>query len=134
MEMPTLVELLEAGAHFGHKKERSSPRAKDFTYTIRDGVYVIDLDQTLDLLKKATEVLKKSLDMGKVVLFVGTKRQAKEAVKKTAESLSCPYVVEKWLGGMLTNFETIRKSLKQLEKLEELVKSEDFTKYTKKER
>jgi len=132
--MPTLAELLEAGAHFGHKKERSHPRAKDFTYTIRDSVYVIDLEQTVERLKAASEYLKKQIEAGKTILFVGTKRQAKEALKKTAVSLGMPYITERWLGGTITNFETINKSLKQLVKLEELVKSEDFTKYTKKER
>lgn len=134
MPTPTLTELLEAGAHFGHKKERSHPRAKKFTFTIRDGVYVIDLEKTVEQLKLSIDYLQKALQDGKTILFVGTKRQAKEAVKKTAESLGMPYITERWLGGMLTNFETISKNLKQLEKLEELVKSEDFQKFTKKER
>ncbi|MBM2820645.1 MAG: rpsB, partial [Candidatus Berkelbacteria bacterium] len=132
--MPTLTELLEAGAHFGHKKERSLPKAKKFTYTIRDSVYVIDLEQTLEGLKTAIEKLQKLYQESKVILFVGTKRQAKEAVKRTAEKIGMPYVVERWLGGMLTNYETINKSLKQLEKLEELSKNPEFLKYTKKER
>lgn len=134
MPLPTLTELLEAGAHFGHKKERSHPRAKDFTYTIRDSIYVIDLEKTITGLGAAIDYLKNALESGKTVLFVGTKRQAKGAVKKTAQNLRMPFIVERWLGGTLTNFETIRKSLKQLEKLEELTKSEDFAKYTKKER
>lgn len=134
MPMPTLTELLEAGAHFGHKKERSFPKARKFTYTIRDSVYVIDLEKTVEHLKITIEYLQKAIQAGKTILFVGTKRQAREAVKKTAENLNQPYVVERWLGGMLTNFETIHKSLKQLEKLEELQRSEDFSKYTKKER
>lgn len=134
MPTPTLTDLLEAGAHFGHKKERSHPRAKDFIYTIRDSVYVIDLEQTVMRLKQAIQYLKAQIDAGKTVLFVGTKRQAKELVKKTAENLGMPYIVERWLGGTLTNFETISKSLKQMTELEELIKSEAFTKYTKKER
>jgi len=132
--MPTLTELLEAGAHFGHKKERSFPKAKKFTYTIRDSVYVIDLEKTISSFNAATLYLQKLIGSGKTILFLGTKRQAREAVKKAAENLEQPYVVVRWLGGMLTNFETIHKSLKQLEKLEELQKSEDFSKYTKKER
>jgi small subunit ribosomal protein S2 len=132
--MPTLTQLLEAGAHFGHKKERSHPRAKDFTYTIRDSVYVIDLEQTVARLEVAIEYLKKQIELGKTVLFVGTKRQAKDLIKKTATNLGMPYIVERWLGGTITNFETINKSLKQLVKLEELVKAEEFNKYTKKER
>ncbi len=132
--MPTLTQLLEAGAHFGHKKERSHPRAKDFIYTIRDSVYVIDLEQTVIKLKQAIEYLKSQIDAGKTVLFVGTKRQAKELVRKTAVNLGMPYIVERWLGGTLTNFETISKSLKKLAEQEELIKSEAFAKYTKKER
>lgn len=132
--MPTLTELLEAGAHFGHKKERSYPKAKKFTYTIRDNVYVIDLEQTVKRLDEAINYLKAQIENGKIILFVGTKRQAKIYVKKLAQNLNMPYVVERWLGGMLTNFETVYKSLKKLEKLEELMKSEDFNKYTKKER
>ena len=132
--MPTLTELLEAGAHFGHKKEKSSPRAKQFTYTIRDNIFVIDLDQTIARLKEAIDYLKKARDEGKTILFVGTKSQAKVAVKKAAESLNMPYVIVRWLGGMLTNFTTIRQSLKQLTDLETLAKSPDFDKFTKKER
>jgi len=132
--MPTLTQLLEAGAHFGHKKERSHPRAKDFIYTIRDSVYVIDLEKTVLKLKQAIEYLKSQIDAGKTILFIGTKRQAKELVRKTAVNLGMPYIVERWLGGTLTNFETIGKSLKQLTELEELIKSEAFAKYTKKER
>lgn len=132
--MPTLTELLDAGAHFGHKKERSHPKAKDFTYTIRDSIYVIDLEKTIAGLNDAISYLKDAYQSGKKILFVGTKNQAKAAVKKTAQNLKMPFIIARWLGGTLTNFETIRKSLKQLEKLEELKKSEDFAKYTKKER
>ncbi len=134
LSMPTLGELLEVGAHYGHKKERSFPRAKKFTYTIRDSIYVIDLEKTIEQLKKAIEFLQKAIQNGKVILFVGTKRQAKDAIKKTAQDLKMPYIIERWLGGTLTNFETINKSLKKLTELEELTKSEDFAKYTKKER
>lgn len=134
MEMPTLSELLEAGAHFGHKKERSFPRAKKFVFTIRDSIFVIDLEKTVEGLKNAIEFLQKALQSGQTILFVGTKRQAKETVKKTAENLKMPYVTQHWLGGTLTNFETIHKNLKKLSQLEELVKTEDFQKYTKKER
>ncbi len=132
--MPTLIQLLEAGAHFGHKKERSHPKALDYTFAIRDGVYVIDLEQTADRLEKAIEYLKKETDAGRSVLFVGTKRQAKSSTKKIAVDLGMPFIIERWLGGTLTNFETISKNLKKLNELEELMKSEDFNKYTKKER
>ncbi|MCL5407491.1 MAG: 30S ribosomal protein S2 [Patescibacteria group bacterium] len=132
--MPTLTQLLEAGAHFGHKKEKSFPRAKQFIYTIRDSVYVINLEKTLEQLEKAIVYLKKEIGAGKTVLFLGTKSQAKEIVKNTALNLHMPYMVERWPGGTLTNFETIRKSLKTLASLEEQIKSPEFTKFTKKER
>lgn len=132
--MPTLTELLEAGAHFGHKKEKSFPRAKQFTYTIRDNVYVIDLEKTLEQLKVAISYLKKAILSGKVVLFVGTKSQAKKITKKVAKDLEMPYMVEKWLGGTLTNFESIRNSLRTLEKIEGQINSPEFVKFTKKER
>lgn len=132
--MPTLVELLDAGVHFGHKKERSHPRAKEFIFTLREGVYVIDLEKTQDLLKEALEYMKRQLSSGKTILFVGTKRQAKDLVRKTAETLSMPYVTHRWLGGTLTNFDTIRKSLLELEKLENQIKSPEFDALTKKEK
>jgi len=85
--MPTLVEMLEAGVHFGHKKERSHPKMKDYTFTLREGVYIIDLDKTLEHLTAAVSFLKNQIDLGKTILFVGTKRQAKDLVKRTAESV-----------------------------------------------
>lgn len=134
MQMPTLVELLEAGAHFGHKKAKSYPRSKQFTYTIRDNIYVIDLEKTVAQIKEAIAYLKKSVGAGKVILFVGTKAQAKKPTRKIAQDLNMPYMVARWPGGMLTNFETIRRSLKTLADLEEQIKSSDFSKFTKKER
>lgn len=131
--MPTLIELLEAGAHFGHKKERSHPKAKEYIFTLREGVYVIDLDKTISYLEKALEFLKKEATLGKTILFVGTKRQAKELVQKVAESVSMPYINQRWLGGTLTNFETIRRNLKKLEELEAQVQDVKFANLTKKE-
>jgi len=132
--MPTLVELLSAGTHFGHKKERSHPRAKDYIFTLREGIYVIDLEKTQEYLKSALEYLKRQISSGKIILFVGTKRQAKDAVKKVAENLGMPYVTHRWLGGTLTNFETIRKNLQALERLENQTKTPEFAALTKKEK
>jgi len=134
MPTPTLMELLKVGAHFGHKKEKSYPRSKQFTYTIRDNIYVINLEKTLEQIKIATNFLKTAFETGKIILFIGTKPQAKEAVKTIAQSLKMPYIVERWLGGTLTNFESIRKSFKTLSNLEEQIKSPDFSLFTKKER
>lgn len=132
--MPTLTDLLEVGAHFGHKKEKSSPRARQYTYTIRDSIYVINLEKTIEQLELAIDYLKKAVGSGKTILFVGTKSQAKKAVLKLAEAVNMPYMVERWPGGTLTNFETIRKSLTTLVKLEEQIASPEFKNYTKKER
>lgn len=132
--MPTLMDLLDAGVHFGHKKERSHPRMKDYTFSLREGVFIIDLDQTKDYLEKALNFLKQEVSNGKTILFVGTKRQAKEAVKQTAEQSGMPYVVQRWLGGTLTNYETIRKSIDEMERLEVQIKSPEFNSFTKKER
>lgn len=134
MPTPTIVELFEAGVHFGHKKERSHPKAKEFIFTLKDGVYVIDLDKTTACLAEALSYLKKQISEGKTVLFVGTKRQAKEIIKSTAEALAMPYVIKRWLGGTLTNFETIQKSIREMEKLEERTKSPEFEALTKKEK
>jgi small subunit ribosomal protein S2 len=132
--MPTLVELLEAGTHFGHKKQRSHPRAKDYIFTLREGIYVIDLEKTQEYFKRALEFLKRQISSGKTILFVGTKRQAKEITKKVAQNLGMPYVTHRWLGGTLTNFETIRKNLQELERLENQTKTPEFAALTKKEK
>lgn len=132
--MPTLIEMLEAGVHFGHKKERSNPRAKDYIFTLKEGIYVIDLEKTQDYLAKALEYLKQQISMGKTILFVGTKRQAKKIIQEVAESVEMPYINQRWLGGTLTNFETIRKSLQTLENLQKQTDGPDYEKLTKKEK
>lgn len=131
--MPKLIEMMEAGVHFGHKKERSHPKAKDFIFTLREGIFIIDLDQTNERLEKALSFLKKEIDEGRTVLFVGTKRQAREMVKNLAKEADAPYITQRWLGGTLTNFETIKKNIKELERLEEQVKTQEFVSLTKKE-
>jgi len=132
--MPTITELFEAGVHFGHKKERSHPRAKEYIFILREGVYVIDLEKTRDYLEKALNYLKREVSSGKIILFVGTKRQAKIIVKKVAENLGMPYVIKRWLGGTLTNFETLKRNISELERLENQTKSSEFELLTKKEK
>lgn len=132
--MPTLMEMMEAGVHFGHKKERSHPKMKDYTFALREGVFIIDLDKTKDLLKSALDFLKKEADAGRTVLMVGTKRQAKELVERAAVATGMPYVTHHWLGGTLTNFETVSKSIKELETLEAKTKSPEYEAITKKEK
>lgn len=132
--MPTLVELLEAGVQFGHKKHKSHPKAQEYIFTLREGVYVIDLEKTVAYMERALEYLKKEINLGKTVLFVGTKRQAKDITKEVAKALNMPYVTHRWLGGTLTNFETLNRSLKTLEKLTAEVNSPEFESLTKKEK
>ena len=128
------MEMLEAGVHFGHKKERSHPRAKDFIFTLREGVYVIDLDKTQEDLQIALEFLRKQVTLGKNILFVGTKRQAKEITQRVAEKTGMPYITKHFLGGTLTNFETIRKNIIQMEELEAKILTPEYAALTKKEK
>lgn len=124
---------MEAGVHFGHKKERSHPKAKEFVFTLREGVMVIDLDQTLDRLDTALAYLKKEISLGKTVLFVGTKRQVKDLIKEIAVMLGMPYITKRFFGGTLTNYETIKKNITTMESLDAQMKTPEFANLTKKE-
>jgi small subunit ribosomal protein S2 len=129
-----LKELLEAGAHFGHQTRRWNPKMKPFIYGARGGVHIIDLTKTAPRLKAATEFARHVTSQGGSVLFVGTKRQVAPVVREEAEAVGMPFVTERWLGGMLTNFRTIRSRVNRLKKLEAGLESGDFTsKYNKKE-
>jgi small subunit ribosomal protein S2 len=130
---PTIQELIEAGAHFGHQTRRWNPKMKRLIFSEENGIHIIDLSKTVHQLKKAIEAAVSIVSKHKSVLFVGTKKQAKDVVKETAESCQEFYVAERWLGGMLTNLATIRKSVKKLENLEKKLSSEN-SEYTKKER
>lgn len=135
MQYPTLEELLSAGVHFGHVSSRWNPKMKPFIFTTRNRVHVINLEKTLEKLKIAAEYAQSVAAAGGQVLFVGTKRQAKDEIKKAAQSCGMPYVTIRWLGGTFTNFKTIQKTIKKLERLQKLKVSSDFdTKYIKKER
>lgn len=131
--IPSLRDLMAAGAHFGHKKERSHPKSKDFTYTLREGIYIIDLEKTQEGLKKALEVVTELARSGKTVLFVGTKPQAADLVKTAAEAVGAPYIVSHWPGGLLTNFETTQQSLKRITTMEAKL-ADEKNPMTKKER
>lgn len=134
MKVPTIEEFLIAGAQFGHKKERSDPRTRKFIFGIREGVNIIDLEKTQKMLKDALDYVSKLSSEGKIIIFVGTKRQAKTTIKSNAEKCGMPFVDQRWLGGMLTNYETVRRSIKRLELLEAEMASENFKKITKKEK
>ncbi len=127
-----IKQLLEAGAHFGHKTSRWHPKMAPYIHSKREGTHIIDLTKTVDALEDALAFLEKTAGEGKQVLFVGTKRQAKEVIKQAAEEAGMPYVVERWLGGMLTNQSTISGRIKHLKDLEVHMDSGSFAnKYNK---
>src|SRR2546423_8448479 len=115
-----IKELLEAGVHFGHQTRRWNPRMRRFIHGEREGIHIIDLLQTEQLLKQATEFVREVAAKGGVILFVGTKKQARDSVAEWAERCGMPYVNRRWLGGLLTNFNTIRKRIQRLHELREL--------------
>lgn len=134
LKLPTLKEMMDTGMHFGHKKERSYPKARKFVYTIREGINVIDLGKTQEMLEKALKFLIEVSAQDGTILFVGTKRQAKDLIVEAGKVTGMPYINFRWLGGTLTNFETIQKNIKKLNELEDFIQSEDFEKLTKKEK
>lgn len=132
---PSLEELLKAGVHFGHLSSRWNPKMKPFIFGTLNKIHVINLEKTLEKLTSVLEFVQDLTSRGGTVLFVGTKRQAKDEVRKAANSCGMPYVTIRWLGGTFTNFKTIQKTIKKLERLIKLKESPDFDlKYTKKER
>ena len=132
-EPVTIKELLESGAHFGHQTSRWHPRMKSHIFTKRDGIHIIDLQQTVQALEEAYEVIRDTVASGGSVLFVGTKRQAQDIIRKNAEQVGMPYVTGRWLGGTLTNWQTIRERIHELERLEEMRDRGEFELWTKKE-
>ncbi|CAN5389622.1 30S ribosomal protein S2 [soil metagenome] len=127
-------DLLDAGVHFGHLKRKWDPRMAPFIFMEKNGIHVIDLNKTLVCLDEASNAIKQVVRSGRKVMFVSTKKQAKDLVAEEARRLKMPYVTERWLGGMLTNFATIRKSLKKLTSIDKLMKEEAFKNLAKKER
>jgi small subunit ribosomal protein S2 len=134
MKKISINDMLKAGVHFGHQTSRWNPRIKPYIFGSRDRVHIIDIRKTKEKLEEALAFVSGVVKKGGKVLLVGTKKQAKEIVRKAAESCSMPYVVERWLGGTLTNFNVIKKQIDKLADLEEKEKSEEFDKYTKKEK
>jgi small subunit ribosomal protein S2 len=128
-----MKNLLESGVHFGHQTKRWDPRMKRFIFAERNGIHIIDLQKTIVAIKDAYEMVRQTVLQGKSVLFVGTKKQAQQAIEKEATSCGMYYVNNRWLGGMLTNFLTIKKSLLRLKKLEKMEVDGTFDNLTKKE-
>jgi small subunit ribosomal protein S2 len=133
MAVPEIKEMLEAGIHFGHLTKRWNPKMKKFILTEKNGIYVIDLSKTQECLQKATDAVKRIRHSGKSILFVGTKKTIKECMKEEATRCGQYYVTERWLGGMLTNFSTVKKSIKRLEEIEKMEADGLFKEITKKE-
>ena len=133
MAVVSMSYLLEAGVHFGHQTKRWNPKMKEYIFTARDDIYIIDLEKTVACIESAYEEIKKIADNGGTFLFVGTKKQAQDASKEEAARSNSFYVVERWLGGTLTNFRTIRRRIKRLEEIEKMESDGTFEQLPKKE-
>jgi small subunit ribosomal protein S2 len=133
MAVVQMKELLEAGVHFGHRVKRWHPKMRSYIFTERNGIHIIDIQQTVQRLEKATELIGEDISGGGMLLFVGTKKQAKENLAEAAVRCGMPYVNERWLGGTLTNFRTIRQRIDYLLDLEHRFELGEFQKLTKKE-
>lgn len=134
MAVVSMKELLEAGVHFGHRTRRWNPKMRPYIFTERSGVHIIDLQQTLGLLENAAQVVRETVAKGGTVLFVGTKRQAQATVQSEADRCGMPYINHRWLGGTLTNWQTIQQRIRHLLDLERRMDSGEFRNLTKKER
>ena len=133
MNIPKLEEMLKAGMHFGHRTNRWHPKMEPFIFTKKNGIYIINIEKTQEQLKNALEYMIKLKQEDKIILFVGTKKQVKSKMKEMAEAVKSPYIVGKWLGGLLTNFFVIKKSIKKYQDLLADKESGRLSKYTKKE-
>ena len=133
MAVVTMKNLLESGVHFGHQVKRWDPRMKKYIFAERNGIHIIDLQKTITAIREAYEAVRKTTASGKSILFVGTKKQAQQTITKEAERCGMFYVNNRWLGGMLTNFSTIKKSLARLKRIEKMENDGTFDSLTKKE-
>jgi small subunit ribosomal protein S2 len=136
MEQNTSLQqqLLEAGVHFGHLKKKWNPKMLPYIFAEKKGIHIIDLNKTVEGLQETAAALKQIARGGKKILFVGTKKQAKDIVTECAQRVNMPYVTERWLGGMLTNFNTVRKSVKKMQSIDKMLNDGSFDSITKKER
>jgi small subunit ribosomal protein S2 len=134
MAKPTYKELLDAGVHFGHLKRKWNPKMQPYIFTEHKGIHIIDLNRTADALERSANAMRQIAKSGRKILFVATKKQARDIVQKAALSVDMPFVTERWLGGMMTNFQTIRKSVKKMQNIDSLLNDPNATTITKKER
>ncbi|MQA09528.1 MAG: 30S ribosomal protein S2, partial [Pseudonocardiaceae bacterium] len=133
MAVVTMKQLLDSGVHFGHQTRRWNPKMKRYILTERNGIYIIDLQQTLNYINRAYEFIKETVAHGGTILLVGTKKQAQEAISQEALRVGMPYVNQRWLGGMLTNFQTVHRRLQRLKELESMEQTGGFQGLTKRE-
>lgn len=134
MDKALYKELLEAGAHFGHLKRKWNPKMQPYIFMERKGIHIIDLHRTQDCLQRAAIYAKQLAKSGRKIMFVATKKQARDIIQKAAESVNMPFVTDRWLGGMMTNFSTIRKSVKKMQNIERMLNDGSLTSITKKEK
>ncbi len=134
MVSPEIQELLKNGVHFGHQTRRWNPKMKPFIFAARNGIYIIDLQKTVNALEQAKKKIREVIQRGRPILFVGTKKQAKTVIEEEAPRCGAFHVTERWLGGMLTNFNTIKNSIKKLKDIEQMREDGTLEKFTKKER
>ncbi|MES2810274.1 MAG: 30S ribosomal protein S2 [Bacteroidota bacterium] len=134
MARTTYDELLEAGVHFGHLTRKWDPKMSQYIFMERNGIHIIDLNKTLAKVEEAAAAIKQIVKSGRKVLFVATKKQAKDIVADYAKTVNMPYITERWLGGMLTNFATVRKSIKKMSNIDKLTKDGTYSNLSKKER
>lgn len=134
MEKPTYKDLLDAGVHFGHLKKKWNPKMAPYIFKEIKGIHIIDLNRTLENMERAANAMRNIAKSGRKIMFVATKKQARDIVMTAAKSVDMPFVTERWLGGMMTNFATIRRSVKKMQNIERMLNDASLTSITKKER
>ncbi|WP_353482525.1 30S ribosomal protein S2 [Haliscomenobacter sp.] len=134
MNKPTYKELLDAGVHFGHLKKKWNPKMSPYIFMERKGIHIIDLNRTLDALDRAANAMRQMAKSGKKIMFVATKKQARDIVAEAARTVGMPFIADRWLGGMMTNFATIRRSVKKMQNIDRMLADGTLTSVTKKER
>ena len=134
MAKPTYQELLDAGVHFGHMRKKWNPKMAPYIFMERKGIHIIDLNRTLECMDRAANAMRAIARSGRKILFVATKKQARDIVANAAQSVDMPYVTDRWLGGMMTNFATIKRSVKKMQSIERMLADGTATNMTKKER
>ena len=134
MNIPNNEELLKAGVHFGHMKKKWNPKMQPYIFMERKGIHIIDLNRTLDSMETAADALRGIARSGKKIMFVATKKQARDIVSNAAKSVDMPYVTDRWLGGMMTNFSTVRRSVKKMQNIDRMLSDGSYSNITKKER